>query len=79
MLLTPSGNWYGLLDVYGDNGFEKRLFEDLDGEAVAEDGYATSYAFLKVLRTVGDAVGPAASDSDNPVDELPKVIGSEEV
>jgi hypothetical protein len=28
---------------------------------------------------VGEAVEPAASDSDRPVDELPKVTGSDEV
>jgi hypothetical protein len=42
MLFTPSGSWYGLLEVYGDDGLGKRGFEALDGEAVAEDGYTTS-------------------------------------
>jgi hypothetical protein len=42
MLFTPSGSWYGLLEVYGDDGLGKRGFEVLEGEAVAEDGYTTS-------------------------------------
>lgn len=42
-----------------------------DGELVAEEGDVTSYAFLKVLRTVGDAPGPAANERDKPVVELP--------
>jgi hypothetical protein len=38
MLFTPIGSWYGLLGVYGDDGLEKRLLVDRDGETVAEDG-----------------------------------------
>lgn len=56
-----------------------RWLVDLEGEAVAEEGTGTSYAFLKVLRTVGEAVAPPARESDRPVDELPKDRGSEDV
>ena len=32
-----------------------------------------------MLRTVGDAAGPVASERDNPVEEVPKVMGSDVV
>lgn len=34
---------------------------------------------MKVLRTVGEAVAPPASESESPVDEVPKVRGNEVV
>ena len=69
----------------GEAGFENFWLEDLVGEAVEDDGVVAvgmadgghgSYAFLKVLLTVGDA---AASERERPVDERPKVLGREEV
>lgn len=59
-----------------------RWVEDVDileGEVVVEDGDVTSYAFLKVLRTVGDAPAPAVKERERPVVELPKVRGRDVV
>lgn len=86
MLFTPSDSWYGFPELYegnGEAGFENFWLEDLVGEAVEDDGVAGmaeggqgSYAFLKVLLTVGEA---AASERERPVVERPKVLGSEVV
>ena len=88
MLFTPSVSWYGFPELYegkGEAGFVNFWLEDLVGEAVEDDGVVAvgmaegghgSYAFLKVLLTVGEA---AASERERPVVERPKVLGSEVV
>lgn len=86
MLFTPSDSWYGFPELYegnGEAGFVNFWLEDLVGEAVEDDGVVGmaegghgSYAFLKVLLTVGEA---AASERERPVVERPKVLGSEVV
>lgn len=58
--------------------FNRRLEGPLEGDVVV-DGEVTSYAFLKVFRTVGDAVELALNERERPVVEEPKVRGSEVV
>ena len=65
MLFTPSVSWYGFPELYegkGEAGFVNFWLEDLVGEAVEDDGVVAvgmaegghgSYAFLKLLLTVG--------------------------
>ena len=63
--------------MYGDMGLLLLIRRPgpFEGEAVAEEGVEASYAFLKVLRTVGEAPAAPASGKERPVVELPNVRG----
>lgn len=54
------------------------LLDVIEGDEGAE-GKATLYAFLKVLRTVGDAVGSDTKGSESAVFDFPKVLGTQAV
>ena len=74
MLFKPSGNWYALqprvldFSMGGDGGDDN----DDDGGG----GAGTLYAFLNVLRAVGDVVGSVAEGRERPVLDLPNVRGT---
>jgi hypothetical protein len=82
MLFKPSEIWYGLSSLLNVNGETRRDRANLEpvGDAVAgEERCGKSYALLKVFRTVGEAVGIAEAASAKAVEDLPKVIGREDV
>lgn len=49
------------------------------GEDGRAEGRGTSKAFLKVLRTVGEAVGSVAQGRERAVFDFPQVLGTEAV
>jgi len=82
ILFKPSEIWYGRSSLVNVNGETRRDRANLGpvGDAVAgEERCGKSYALLKVFRTVGEAVGSAEAVSAKAVEDLPNVMGREEV
>jgi hypothetical protein len=82
ILFKPSEIWYGRSSLLRVNGETRRVRVNLEpvGDAVAgEERCGKSYALLKVFSTVGEAAGSVEAASARAVEDLPKVMGREEV